>query len=704
MPDPIPRPPEGEPQDGYSQAVEGEIAQLLQEQCRRWQRGERVLAEAYREQYPALARDPVGMVDLIYNEILQRRQQGETPRLEEYTRRFPEHAEDIRRQFSVHRAFATPAPGTAEEGWPWTPATTDHGPAEDLDGATGPERPPGSIPDRGGGRDDWPEVPGYEILERLGKGGMGVVYRARHRALDRVVALKMLRGGDLSDSSEVRRFTAEALAMARLDHPHVVPIYEVGEHQGQPYFTMKLLVGGSLDRHLGRFRADPRRAVGLVEKVARAVHYLHEHKILHRDLKPLNILLDEHDEPFVSDFGLAKLLEGGLDLTVEGTVLGTLPYMAPEQARGQTHLFGSQTEVWTLGVILYELLTGSRPFAGRDRGEVTRLILAADFPRPRELRQEIDPALERIVLRCLRKVPGDRYPSAEVLAEDLRGWLLGRRPSRLTGFLSGGYRRAKRHPIMLGAGTLSVVAGVLLAGAFLGERWGVDSIENPDTAVRAPTPSIRLVGQQGGPLRPPSWAVGEEVGQQGLSPLDGSYLVSSSDLSLLEFGDGIRWPGYRLEAEVRHDESARGEVGVYVGRKGWQTARGTEHTFCKVGFADGLRLGGGRTELVFHHLAGRGLSGATLGYRGFTPAGPGVAKVWHRVVVEVTSRELHVFWDGTSLGKVAVPQIEERADGVMKEVPGDGALFDPAGGFGLYVYDGAASFRKVTVRPISQER
>src|SRR5262249_27235025 len=173
-----------------------------------------------------------------------------------------------------------------------------------------------------------------------------VVYEARDLALDRVVVLKMLREGALADEHQVQRFRLEMRAMAQLDHPHVVPIYENGEYQGQPYFTMKFMRGGSLAYHLERFGGDPRVAATLMEKVARAVHYLHGKKIYHRDLKPLNILLDEKDEPCVSDFGLAKSLDHEMDLTQPGQVMGTWPYMAPEQAAGQTEKVIPATDIW----------------------------------------------------------------------------------------------------------------------------------------------------------------------------------------------------------------------------------------------------------------------------------------------------------------------------------------------------------------------
>ncbi len=270
-----------------------------------------------------------------------------------------------------------------------------------------------------------PPVPGYEILGELGRGGMGVVYRARQTGLNRVVALKMVLGGDHAGPGEVARFLAEAEVVAAVRHPHVVQVFEFGEAGGRPFFAMEYLDGGTLAgaiRAAGRLA--PRAAAAVVEKLARGVQAAHDLGIVHRDLKPGNVLLDAAGEPKVVDFGLAK--RGGRgDLTRTGAVMGTPAYMAPEQAAGRAKFAGPAADVYALGVILYECLTGRVPF--RDDDDVRLLArVAEDEPPPvRDLAPDVPGDLEAVCLRCLRKDPHARYDTAGALAADLRRFLDG---------------------------------------------------------------------------------------------------------------------------------------------------------------------------------------------------------------------------------------------------------------------------------------
>jgi eukaryotic-like serine/threonine-protein kinase len=265
----------------------------------------------------------------------------------------------------------------------------------------------------------------YELLREIGRGGMGVVYAARQVSLDRVLALKMMTEGRFAPDDDLLRFRREAEAAAHLDHPHIVPIFEVGEHEGRQYFSMKLVDGGSLSRHVDRLRGDWRSIALLASSVARAVHYAHQRGILHRDLKPANILIDRRDTPYVADFGLAKRVEGEAGITRSDSILGTPAYMAPELAEGRRESVTTATDVYGLGAILYELLTGLAPFRGPSAIDVLRQVRENDPEPPSRLDRRVSRDLEIICLKCLEKDPRQRYSSAEAVADDLERWLAG---------------------------------------------------------------------------------------------------------------------------------------------------------------------------------------------------------------------------------------------------------------------------------------
>src|SRR5437899_3188539 len=267
------------------------------------------------------------------------------------------------------------------------------------------------------------ELGDYELLEEVGRGGQGVVFRARQKSLNRTVALKVISLGQWASKAHLKRFRLEAEAAARLEYPGIVPIHEVGERDGQCYFSMKFIEGGQLDEVVRREPMPIRRAVELIANVARTVHYAHEHGILHRDIKPGNILLDQKGEPHLTDFGLARLVESESSVTHTLEVLGTPSYMAPEQAVGNNAAIGSVTDIYGLGAVLYQLLTGQPPFAGGTTYETIRLLLNTEPRPPRLLNPKIDRDLSTICLKCLEKDPNRRYSSALALAEDLERWL-----------------------------------------------------------------------------------------------------------------------------------------------------------------------------------------------------------------------------------------------------------------------------------------
>ncbi len=249
----------------------------------------------------------------------------------------------------------------------------------------------------------------HDLLEEIGQGGMGLVYRARHRRLQRLVALKMLRTNVLSAAGDVQRFRNEAEVLAQLDHPHIVPIHDVGEHEGRVYFSMKLIEGGGLDGQLERFRDDPQGAARLVAQVARAVHHAHQRGILHRDLKPSNILLDREGQPHVSDFGLSKRIESDGSLTQTGAIVGTPQYMAPEQTSGRKGAVTTATDVYGLGAVLYAILTGRSPFQGETVLETLEQVREREPEPPRRSNTKVDRDLETVCLKCLQKESQRRY-------------------------------------------------------------------------------------------------------------------------------------------------------------------------------------------------------------------------------------------------------------------------------------------------------
>ena len=291
------------------------------------------------------------------------------------------------------------------------------------------------------------ELGDYELLEVVGRGGQGVVFRARQKSLNRTVALKMISLGSWATEAHLKRFRREAEAAASLEHPGIVPIYEVGERDGSCYFSMKFVEGGQLDQVIKRKPMSIRQAAELIAKVARTVHYAHEHGILHRDIKPGNILLDAKGEPLLTDFGLARLVEAESTVTRTKEVMGTPSYMAPEQAMGNNAAVSSATDVYGLGAVLYQLLTGHPPFAGGTTYETIKLVLDTEPRQPRLLNPKIDRDLSTICLKCLEKDPKRRYSSALALAEDLEHWLKHEPiQARHTGIFTRGRKWVRRNP------------------------------------------------------------------------------------------------------------------------------------------------------------------------------------------------------------------------------------------------------------------
>src|SRR5438874_60889 len=328
------------------------------------------------------------------------------------------------------------------------------------------------------------ELGDYELLEEIGRGAQGVVFRARQKSLNRTVALKVISLGQWASKAHLKRFRREAEAAASLDHPSIVPIYEVGEREGACYFSMKFVEGGQLDEVVKRAPMSIRQAAELIAKVARTVHYAHEHGILHRDIKPGNILLDAKGEPLLTDFGLARLVEAESTITRTREALGTPSYMAPEQAAGEQRKLSNATDVYGLGAVLYQLLTDHPPFAGGTTYETIKLLLDTEPRQPRLLNPKIDRDLSTICLKCLEKDPKRRYSSALALAEDLERWLEGRpiaarpisAPARI-------WRWSRRNPKLVATGITGLVLGAAAIWLFRSELFEASQFSPPEKSI-----------------------------------------------------------------------------------------------------------------------------------------------------------------------------------------------------------------------------
>ncbi len=441
------------------------VAVLRVDQQERWHLAERVPAEEYLGPYPVL-RAGDDAADLIYGEYLLREERGETPSLEEYVGRFQTFAAQLEKQFKLHRALEQVS---GRDSGDWASLSVW------LRDLSAPE--PQETPAPGG----WPAVAGYEILGELGRGGMGIVYKARQTGLQRLVALKMILAGAHAGAEELARFRREAEVAAALQHPNIVQIFEIGEQSGRPYFSQELVEGDSLAQHLSGKPQPAVPAAQLVETLARAIHYVHQKGVIHRDLKPANVLLGISDLRFevsdlrsetsnlrsdikITDFGLAKRLEGGDGQTRTGAILGTPSYMAPEQAEGRSRDIGPATDVYALGAVLYEMLTGRPPFVGESAMDALLQVRYQDPVPPSRLEPRIPRDLETICLKCLEKDPRRRYPRALDLAEDLNRFVTGdsirARPVTTVEWF---WRRCRRNPgIALLAAALAGVAITLL--------------------------------------------------------------------------------------------------------------------------------------------------------------------------------------------------------------------------------------------------
>jgi serine/threonine protein kinase len=570
-----------------------------------------------------------------------------------------------------------------------------------------------------------PVIPGYQILGELGHGGMGVVYQARQVSLDRVVALKMIRSGDLASPQDLARFRGEAEAVARLKHPNIVHIYEVGEREGRPYFSLEYVEGGNLAQKVKGVPQPPRGAAELVEVLARAVHAAHQRGIIHRDLKPANVLLTPDGVPKITDFGIAKrldLVEAGQTRT--GTIMGTPSYMAPEQAAGKTKEIGPAADVYSLGAILYELLTGRPPFLAETWEATRELVLTTEPVPPRRLQPKLPSDLQTICLKCLEKEPQRRYASAGALAEDLKRWQQGEpilaRPETQT---RRTWRFARRHP--LSAMVMAVIVFALIIAPV------VTYLTRPERRIEAIERELRqghnvtLLGDTGQP-RWYRWRT-TEGSKKAFESDDGTFALQSFEHGLLELVRDPQQDSFLFCAEVRHDQGPRAEseAGIFFNYTNHATTEGLEHRYCVLAFSDspdGTTYGGTRPDDVPPDGLPVGLK--LLRHREpdmscvnnpiqidripFPPFSSRDPPPWHRVALRFTADNVRYFWDGDCKAEFSRKQLTEAAgmEEPGRSIHGDSpnqeeviSRFGPRNGLGLYIYRSTASFRNVLIEP-----
>jgi tRNA A-37 threonylcarbamoyl transferase component Bud32 len=575
----------------------------------------------------------------------------------------------------------------------------------------------------------------YLLLEQLGQGGMGVVYKARQERLKRLVALKMIRAGIYAGSDERARFQREGEAIARLRHPQVVQIHEFGEHAGRLYFSMELLEGGTLASKLEGRLLPEREAAELIQTLAWGVQAAHQHGVVHRDLKPSNVLFAADGVMKITDFGLAKVLDSDNNDTVSDAIIGTPAYMAPEQAGGETRRIGPAADIYALGVILYEALTGQPPFRGESRYKTLELVRTQEPEPPSRRRPKLSRELEAICLKCLEKEPKDRYESAAALADDLQRWLEGRstrvRPLR---WHQRVYRMGRRHSgIVAAACLLAVMAGLFFLFSYF--RDPQREIERIQARLRRGE-AVTLIGDKG----KPAWSRWE-LGKGLIDPLpDGTFSLSSTfaggaALALLPDPQG----SYRFSAEAHLERFGhRGSVGLCFALSEHSTTPGVQQCYCLLIFNDQevlwpdpkeepprdpktgqelpLRPKFCAADFAVRHSSKEGKGGGELLARHIAlfPQAlntPNKERPWHSLAVEVRAKGFDLLWDSDPPVHVNRQKLLDALDWRKRRFPAGHPLFiapelkpqfSPREVLGLYVYNARASFRNVRVEPLPQ--
>ncbi len=539
----------------------------------------------------------------------------------------------------------------------------------------------------------------YELVAQIAQGGMSIVYQAKDSRTGRPVALKLMRHIPTGSPRMAERFRREAEALAQLRHPHIVTVHEFGFDGDRCYLVMDFLTGGTLNEQLTCCLSDPRYAVKIIEQVSRATHYAHQRGILHRDLKPANVLLDGDGRPVLTDFGLAKFTAFSNDLTSDGELLGTPAYMSPEQAAGRHAEIGVATDIWGLGVMLFELVTGAKPFPVDDRAVMLQAIQHSAPIRPKSLRPALDATLEHIILVCLAKDPVERYPSAAALADDLVRWQQGQPVSRFpTGARASrwGYKCGRRELYLFVIGF--TVSGLVAIFRSTNPKPVSESAEIALDRL-AHGEAVDLVPENKALPQWHRWPAGETRNFE-FEPLS----IETSPLTLLELLPRVPVPCYRLRAEMLATSVGLAHIGLYFAYRQVQSDGKPEHLFCALTYNESRE----NNRLVLSSFRFRerhsGAAGFCHGTELLTLALPSqpFPAFWRHLAVEVSPEKIVVFWEDRRIGEVLWSELQRRSSQLAHLPPQCQEIIalPPSGTVGLCVQGGKGAFRSVMIEPL----
>jgi serine/threonine-protein kinase len=667
--------------DTVRDRLEVRLRQAQADLERRVHAGEDCGAGAYLAADPELAAHADRAIDLIYAEFCARADAGRPRPREDYYREYPQWRDQLITLLELDRALDEPAMPRVIR----------------LAGSDG-------------------RITQYEFLQEIARGPNGHLVKARDLHRNCPVAVKTCAGGDAGD---VERFQTGAWEQQRLNHPHILPVHEVGHTEdGLPCFVMEFAEAGSLDQAIAGKPQTAVEAARLVRALALAMAYAHREGVIHRDLKPANIVLTADGVPRITDFGLARRVDAPGGPTRPGDVLGTLPYMAPEQAAGRTAEVGTRSDLHALGVILYELLTGRPPFLAQTALESIRQVIRCRPPRPRRRVRGVPRALESICLKCLEKAPARRYASAQELADDLGRWLAHQRPNADRPAARAG-RALRWHPVLTAAAAFLLLTPVVtLTSIYLADperqRKRIES-------ALAAGDEVTLIDDRGQP-KWHAWLT-HDSSQEATRKGD-CFSVGSWGLGLLELIRDPQRPHYSFSTWVRHDQTAgaEGTVGIYFAHGTFVSTRGEEHLLCTLRFNGRLEERGNspdpkgnfvplRVERLQEALRGGSLS--TAGLPAYLPVSWSDRDAWRKFTVDVSPQRVAfaVWRDGQleAKGQATFQEIEEARDtgcrllGPTEDpLPEDLPTLAPRGSLGLYVSKGFASFRNAVIKPLQE--